>query len=198
MKHAAPRPAGRIRPSGRLALAVLALAGAVVVLMGGQGTFAFWTDEATVSTGSLSAGKLDLTVDGQQGRPSPYVKTDLALGAMVPGESVARIVTVANVGDAPLTWVPQVSKGGGLGPALTVEMTVGTGVTVNNTTAYPRTGTCTGGTPIGAGATSAPLPKGESRQLCVKVTLPASTGNEFQGATGGSVTLALNASQVLP
>lgn len=200
MKHAAPRAPRRPRPTRRLMLAALALLAAVLILMGGQGTFAFWTDEASVSTGSFNAGKLDLIVDGQQGKPTAYVKTDLKMDAMLPGESVARIITVANVGDAPLTWVPLVTKSGNgtLGPALTVEMSLSTSGTPTNTTAYPRTGTCPAGATVTSGTTSAPLGKNETRQLCVKVTLPTSTGNGFQSATGGVVTIALNASQVIP
>ncbi|WP_435741559.1 TasA family protein [Nocardioides sp. SYSU DS0663] len=198
MKHAARRAERQPRRHARLAAGVAALLGAVVVLMGGQGTFAFWTDQASVTGGSFVAGKLDLTVDGQQGASAPHVKADLAMGSMLPGESVARVITVANVGDAPLTWVPQVTKGGGLGPALTVEMTVGPSTSVTNSTTYPRVGTCSGGTVMNAGATSGRLSRGESRQLCVRVALPADTGNGFQGASGGSVTISLNASQVLP
>src|SRR3712207_3686959 len=79
---------GRRDISGRI-IAVLGLLGAAVIGLGGQGTYAYWTDMDGVSGGSFSSGTLDLTVDGVQGNPSSYVKTNLALGSMVPGESVA-------------------------------------------------------------------------------------------------------------
>lgn len=188
--HRADRP----RRSGRLVLAVLALLGAAVVLVGGQGTFAYWNDQATVTGDGFSSGTLDLTVDGQQGNPTAYVKTDLALSQMLPGESVARTVTVANAGDVPFTWVPSVTKGGGLGPALTVELW--RGATASSTTAYPRTGSCTGGTLVAPGGAPVRLAQGGEQSLCVKVSLPANTLNGFQGKTG-SVTLALTATQAL-
>lgn len=200
MKHAAPRPRVQARRPSRPVLAVLALLAAVLVLMGGQGTLAFWSDEATISTGPITSGRFDLTVDGQQGKDTAYVKTDLALDKMLPGESVARAITVQNAGDAPLTWkVGQVTTAGDLGPVLVVEMRRGAKVdNVTDQATSLRTGTCEGGADVSSGLTSPVLKPGATHALCVKVTLRKDAGNEFQGKSSGSVNFALNATQVTP
>ena len=178
-------------------MAVLGLLGAVFIGLGGQGTYAYWQDSDGVSGGSFSSGTLDLTVDGVQGNPSSYVKTDLALGSMVPGESVAATLTLANAGAVDFTWTATATTGGGLGPAFVVEMYAGSTQTGNDTT-YPRTEGCTStATPVVSGTTSTRLNKTVTQNLCVKVTLPTSTGNAFQNQTTGSVSVAIAATQVL-
>ena len=165
--------------------------------LGGQGTYAYWADSDGVSGGSFSSGTLDLTVDGVQGNPSSYVETDLALASMVPGESVASTLTLANAGSVDFTWTATVTTGGGLGPAFVVEMYAGSTQSGNDTT-YPRTEGCSStASPVISGTTSTRLNTGSSQNLCVKVTLPTSTGNAFQNQTTGSVAVAIAATQVI-
>lgn len=178
-------------------LGVLALLGVAVLGMGGQGTFAFWNDSDTVIGGTFTAGKLDLTVDGQQGNPTAYAKTNLALSAMVPGESVASTLALANAGDADLTYVATVTKAGALAAPLSVELYAGSTETGDDAT-YPRTEGCTStATPITSGSTATRLNRGASQNVCVKVTLPPSTDTSFQSASSGSVTLTIVATQVV-
>jgi alternate signal-mediated exported protein len=178
-------------------IAVLGLLGAAVIGLGGQGTYAYWTDMDGVSGGSFSSGTLDLTVDGAQGNPSSYVKTDLALASMVPGESVAATLALANVGSVDFTWTATVTTGGGLGPAVVVEMYANSTQTGNDAS-YPRTEGCTStATPITSGTTSTRLNKTTTQNLCVKVTLPTSVGNGFQNQTTGTVSVAIAATQAL-
>jgi alternate signal-mediated exported protein len=182
--------------SGRV-IAVLGLLGAAVIGLGGQGTYAYWADLDGVSGGTFTSGTLDLTVDGVQGSPSSYVKTNLALASMVPGESVAATLSLANVGAVDFTWTATVTTGGGLGPAFVVELYANSTQSGDDAT-YPRAETCSStATPITSGTTSTRLNKSSSQNLCVKVTLPTSTGNAFQNQATGSVSVAIAATQAL-
>ncbi len=198
-KHSAPRRGTVARENGsgrrKVWLGIAAAGVATALLIGGQGTFAFWTDSATVTSGTISSGTLDLKVDNAQGNPTAYAKTTLAMSAMLPGESVAVNIAVTNAGDAPFTWVPTVTKGGDLGGALQVDLY--RGATVDATS--PRKQVCKDGTMLTSGQTVSTLAKGDSAQnLCVQVTLPTSVGNGLQGKAAESVTIALAAKQVLP
>lgn len=186
-----------LRPTtrrGSLVAAIVALGIAALLLIGGRGTFAYWNDTATVGGGTFSSGKLDLTVDGAQGNPTAYAETGLALSGMVPGESVAANVVLANAGDADFTWIASASTGGDLGPALAVEVFIGS--QSGDDTSYPRTETCSG-TALTLGSTATRLNRTQSSTICVEVTLPAATGNAFQSRTTGSVTLTVDATQVI-
>lgn len=195
---------GRHRRSqqGRAGRSVVGVAAALLVglLLGGsQGSYAFWSDRDDVVGGTFTSGTLDLTVDGQQGRPTAYTKTALALNRMVPGESVAAVLTIRNAGDADLTWVPTVTTSGDLSPHLVVTLFRG-GIATGQTTTYPRQQTCSGGTALTAGNQVSPrlTPGGTPQTLCVQVTMPATKGNEVQGLTGLDLGIRLSATQVLP
>lgn len=190
---------------GRLTRAAVAAVAAVVLLLGAQGTLSFWSDRATVTGGQFTSGTLNLTVDNQEGNPTPYAKTSLTLTGMLPGESVAAVVQVRNTGTAPFTWTATATTSNtgttDLGPFLTVQMYLGSAAT--NTSSYPRTGTCTTTTaPVGSGSTSTRLNAGTVGQtgqaLCVRVALPSGVLNEAQGKTTGAVTIRLDATQALP
>ncbi len=75
------------------------------------GTMAFWTDTATIKSGTVKAGTLDLTVGNAEGNSSnlqgtggtfPY--SDLTIAGLVPGESIARPFVVRNFGNTPFTF----------------------------------------------------------------------------------------------
>ncbi|WZH53513.1 MAG: SipW-dependent-type signal peptide-containing protein [Nocardioides alkalitolerans] len=185
----------------RLTRAALASVAAVLLLLGAQGTFAFWSDRATVTGGPITSGSLDLTVDGSQGAPS-YAKTGLTLNGMLPGESVAETVVVRNVGSAPFRWTATVTPGGDLGPALDVQLYLGSATTGDDTT-YPRTEGCaTTTTPVVSGTTATRLDPGAvgtaGQTLCIRVALPSSVGDAYQARTSGSVSVRLDATQALP
>lgn len=178
---------------------VLAAAAALMiglVLGGSQGTFAFWTDTDSVSAGTFTTGTLDLTVDGQQGAPTAYAETELALTKMVPGETVAATLTIRNAGDADFTWVPTITESGTLAPFLDVTLTRGAMAGAVDTT-YPRQQGCSAGTSMLSGAVAPNLPVSSSITLCALVTLPATLGNEVQGLSGYTLTLGLAATQRL-
>lgn len=69
------------------------------------GTMAYWTDEATIETGTLTSGTLDLTVgstveasENLRGPGGSYEYSTLTIGGLVPGESIARPFVVRNFG----------------------------------------------------------------------------------------------------
>ncbi|WP_299058025.1 hypothetical protein [uncultured Nocardioides sp.] len=196
-RHRAARTAGGrsgSRPGSRAA-PLAAGVGAVLLLVPTAGTtLAAWTDRSTVAGDGFTSGRLDLVVDGRTGLDTTHARPDLALEGMVPGESTAATLSVANGGDADLDWTPTVTTGGGLGPALTVELWLGGRASADDTT-YPRTETCTGGTRLLPGR-SVRADRGSTRDLCVLATLPTSTDDAYQGRTSGSVTVRLDATQV--
>lgn len=190
------RPASRSRRGRGVALLSLVAVAFLATGMSVKGTFASWNDSGTVTGGTFSSGTLDITVDGAQGKPTAYAKTNLALAAMVPGESAASTLSIANVGNADFTWVATASTGGDLGPALTVQMYLNSTDTGDDAT-YPRTEGCSGGTLITSGSTATRLNRAATQNVCVVVSLPTSTGDAFQGKTTGSVSISLVATQVL-
>jgi predicted ribosomally synthesized peptide with SipW-like signal peptide len=80
--------------------AVLSLG--VVAALGTTGTFAFWTDSATVSGTSFTAGTLDLQVNNADSVAN--ASGTLSMTNMSPGATSAQILTVKNNGNVPLKW----------------------------------------------------------------------------------------------
>ena len=182
-------------------LAVLVWISGVVLMLavGVGGTMAFWSDEATVETGSLDAGRLDVTLNGElAGEGGVLVDTQFQIADLVPGESFARTITVGNGGTVPLDYTMTGSTSGTLGAAL--RWTVVPGGSANNVGAVAggnRAGSCTGGTttypsaaisgsassPTGIIGTHRPLAVDASEQVCVIVALDANAASALQGAT---------------
>ena len=178
---------------GKIILGVVASVVALTVLLGSQGSLAFWRTSGTVPGVKLDSGTIDLTVaDNQQGTGSGYAVSSLAVANLLPGETIAATVKINNAGSSDFTWTPTASAGGPLGSSLVVTMTTGA-ATVGQTT-YPRTTTC-GGSAVTSGGTGARLNRGGASQtLCVQVGLPMSAPSSAQGASG-TVTVAIAAKQ---
>lgn len=171
----------------------------MALTLGVGGTMAFWSDQASVDTGSLGAGRLDVTLNGQlTGEGGVIADTQFSIGDLVPGESFARAITVGNGGTVPLDYTMTGSTSGALGPAL--RWTVVPGGSADNAGTVAggdRTGTCTGGTitypsaaisdaaasPTGVIAARRPLAVGANEQVCVIVALDANAASTLQGAT---------------
>lgn len=183
-----------------------ASAALTAIAVGGAGTLGWWNDTATATGATLGAGNLDLTVGGAQGNPAAYSWTALAASGLAPGESVAAQVSMANAGTTPFTLTATGTGTGTLLPYATVAVTDG-GSASNSGSAYPRTGSCTGGTATWSGTlttgstavtlTSAAVAAAATRTLCVVVSLPGTTANAAQG-TSGTVAFTLTATQVAP
>lgn len=204
-RSAAPR---RQRRSGRTR-AVLCL-GAVAVMATGlsvKGTFAFWTDAATATTGSFTAGTLDITVNGQlagaAGNGGTTTVASLTMANMVPGESVAAAFPVANNGSIPLTYNLTGTGSGGLAVANGLQYSVTFGAAATNTGSAAggnRAGACGGTVSTDANtqllasaatsfATNRALTNGASDTVCVVARLNSSAPNALQGLSGSAAFL---------
>jgi predicted ribosomally synthesized peptide with SipW-like signal peptide len=176
------------RNPGQRSQKLRALLGLGVLLgIGATGTFAFWTDDVTITGTSFTAGTIDLKVNNAD---SITGYTSLNLATMVPGNSTAAVLTIKNNGTAPLkytaTATPSNADGKGLGAALAVKVTADSSITSTSPSA-----TCAG-TALTGTATSlnasliSPgrlLAAGASETICVQVKLPDAAASALQGAT---------------
>lgn len=196
------RPRGRHRAGARRRVPWIraGLVVAVLSLVTTPGTFAFWTDRSDVEGTTITTGTLDLRVDDQD-TVNGYAALDLE--AMVPGDSVAAVLTVRNSGTAPLEYTATATSsnadGQGLAAAFEVRVTGSAAVAGS----APRR-TCAGavlagtGSTLSAGLVSAGrlLAAGAAESLCVEVTLPADAPASLQGSTT-DVSLAFTATSEL-
>lgn len=201
--HRAAAPRRRTRRSGRTR-AIISL-GAVAVLATGmsvKGTFAFWTDAATVNAGGFSSGTLDISVNGAlaQQNGGTTALTAFKLDTMVPGESVAFSFPVKNEGTVPLTYKVTGTGSGPLAVAGGLQYAVYFGSAATNTGTSAngnRAGSCgsaaatdTNTTALtGTSATLSAdrtLAVGTSDTVCVIARLNYNAGNDLQGKTGNA------------
>lgn len=141
-----PTPAQPVRRSRR-GTATLAIAAGTALLLGGAGTYAYWSTETALTAGVIESGDLDLTLgDGTWTlagvlQPATAV-TDLTDVRLVPGDvlTLTQPITVTLVGDtiaADLTSTLGPSfTSGSLAPYLDVELTLPAGLgtaTADNT-----------------------------------------------------------------
>jgi predicted ribosomally synthesized peptide with SipW-like signal peptide len=155
--------------------------------IGSAGTFAHWTDQVTVTGITFTAGTIDLKVNNQD-TVTGY--TTLNISNMVPGNSVAGVLSVKNAGTAPLKYTAVSAATNGdsknLRGGLTVKVTGDSSVTGSSPSA-----TCNGSSLSGTGSalnsglvtTGRLLTANASENLCVQVTLPSSASTSLQGAT---------------
>ncbi|GHJ59577.1 hypothetical protein NOK12_20950 [Nocardioides sp. OK12] len=200
--HRAEKVPRRGRPLSGLLVAAAVLLGAT----GGLGTFAYWNDVETVSGGTVTAGSLDLTVNGVQG---PYVWNVLQMNDMAPGESVAASLVIENAGSTPftVTVTGAAATTGAVSVLPYVTATVRVGGTASSDDDYPRTETCSGGTlafesklttasqPL---ATTTVIPRSPgSSTLCVSLSLAGAAPMDVQRSTF-TPSFELTATQVRP
>lgn len=171
-----------------------ALLGLGVLLgVGATGTFAYWTDDVTISGTSFTSGTIDLQVNSADA----YATTTLSMAAMVPGNTSAEVLTVKNNGTAPLKY----TMTGGLAgtDAAAYDTTGSLKLTIVLGGAKSGTGnssTCTGGTVIHGptaltattstsiiGAGRGPLAASGTEGLCFQVTFAAAAPGTLQGKT---------------
>jgi predicted ribosomally synthesized peptide with SipW-like signal peptide len=166
----------------------------MVVGLGATGTYAYWTDTATVSGTAISAGTIDLKVNkgvgGDQDNISDY--TTMNISTMVPGNSTAGTITVKNNGTAPLNYYVNASGTNtdtkGLAAALTIKVTGdaatgGSGSAKTCPGAALSTATGFGADMLGSAAVPRLLAAGASETLCIQATLPTNASTTLQGAT---------------
>jgi predicted ribosomally synthesized peptide with SipW-like signal peptide len=168
------QPFGRRRPLAIIALAVLSIAS----IGSGVASLAIWTDSAT-SSGTFTAGTIDLTTS-----PS----TLFTVTGAVPGDSGSASLTVANAGTASLRYAMTSSStnADGLGLRNQLQLTITAGACPGGSTLYATGAIASAafGDPTqGSHSGDRTLAASASEQLCFAWSLPASTGNAYQGAT---------------
>lgn len=166
-----------------------ALALGAVVSIAATGSLAAWTDTVTVNGTTLTAGRIDLRVNNQDAITG---YSGLNISNMVPGNSVAAVVTVSNNGTVPLTYtLDSVAVDGapaGMGAQLAARLTGASSVTGT----LPNQ-TCGGTVITGSGSSfngalipnpiARTLAVGASETLCIQATLSSTAPSTIQGAS---------------
>jgi len=166
----------------------VALSSGLLFGVGAAGTFAHWTDDVTVTGITFTAGTIDLKVNNLD-TITGY--TTLNISNMVPGNTVAGVLTVKSSGTAPLKYTATStatdSDGKNLRGALTVKVTGDSSVTgsspsatcagstLSGTSSSLNTGLITTGRLLAAG--------GATESICIQVTLPSGASSSLQGGT---------------
>ncbi len=172
---------------------LIALLGAVSILTVGAGSMSLaqFTDSAT-STWAFSTGTIDVNT-------SPTVFT--AVSNMVPGDTSTQALTVTNAGTGALRYAIAVVATNPLGAQL--QLTIKTQDAGGGCAAFTGTsvlaatslnGAAVGSSAQGANAGDRTLAAAASEVLCLRISLPLTTGNTFQGATSAA-TLTFDAEQ---
>jgi alternate signal-mediated exported protein len=166
----------------------VALSSGLLFGVGAAGTFAHWTDDVTMTGITFTAGTIDLKVNNLDTIAS---YTTLNISNMVPGNTVAGVLTVKSSGTAPLKYTATStatdSDGKNLRGALTVKVTGDSSVTGSSPSA-----TCAGSALSGTGSslntgliTTGRLlaAGGATESICIQVTLPSGASSSLQGGT---------------
>lgn len=185
------RTAGRRRAHARRRVPVrLLLCLGILAAPAVSGTYAYWTDDVPIAGVDLTAGTLDLTVNGAD----PYASATLAMPAMVPGSSAAETLTVANAGTAPAkyttigglsgTGAADYAAAGSNGLLITITDGTASGGSCGGTTLLAETPlTATTTTSLLSARPVAALAPAATDQLCVRVRLAAAAPSSLQGKT---------------
>jgi predicted ribosomally synthesized peptide with SipW-like signal peptide len=192
------------RSSGlRRLLSLGILAGAFTI-----GTYAFWTDDATITGTTFTAGTLDLKVNSSDS--SATTTLGMSSTPMVPGDTSAEVLTVKDGGTVPLKY----TLTGGLtgtdaaaySSAAALKLTVVAG---GARAGSGNAATCTGGTTIYGptalttvttsaiiGTRRGPLTAGGTEALCFQITFDAAAPSSLQGKTATATFTATGTSDV--
>lgn len=197
------------------------LATGIMFGLGATGTYAFWTDQGTISSAELQSGTLDLTARESSGGsdnltgtgPNNWNYTALNINDMLPNESISRTVVIRNSGSTPFRFNATVASSDN-------DLTSGSNglqvIVFDNSTAASQTGsqsagnragTCSGGSQVFSGFVSTSsssnifgsdvsLPNNaDTRSLCVRVVLNSNAPNSLQDEST-DVVLTFNATQL--
>lgn len=151
-------------------LQVAAVVGALGLGSAGVASMALFTDDATVKV-TAASGTLDITVNGDQGNPTPKQVT-LPLSVFKPGDTTTTTLTIHNAGNLPATLQVAIAGTGptALGAQLDATLTAA-GVT-------PATAKANG-----VHLDAVPLTAGADVPVTLTLSLPANTANSWQGVT---------------
>jgi predicted ribosomally synthesized peptide with SipW-like signal peptide len=172
----------------------------LVLGLGSMGTFAYWTDQVTVTGVTFSSGSIDLRVNNLDTVTS---YTTLNLSNMVPGNSSAGVLTIKNQGLSPLKYTATTSATNGDGKDLRSGLSVkvtgdssvsGSGAsTTCSSSALSGTSSSLNG---GLVTTGRLLQPGTTETLCIQITLPTTASSSLQSATS-DISMAFNATSDL-
>lgn len=184
-RRRSPQP--RLRRGLASARVRAALGLGVVLTAFVTGTFAYWSDAVTVNGAKFTAGTIDLKVNNQD-TVAGY--TTLNLSTMVPGNSMAGVLTIRNGGTAPLKYTALTTATNADGKNLRGNLVVKVTGAASTTGTSPAM-TCGGTTVTGSQtslngsllSTSRLLAAGASETLCVQISLPTTASTTLQGAT---------------
>lgn len=160
----------RVWAAGMLMTAVCMTGALALALAGTDGSFALWSDTASVDAGSLTSGTAELTAAWPAGHnPARWQN-------LLPGESIRQPVELTNAGAVPLAVAASTPTGSSGFELRVVAGTCGSA---------PLSGPALGGTPASVVTQSSPavpfvLNAGTSRVACVEVramaaAVPAAT-----------------------
>lgn len=186
----------------------------VLLGVGSVNTMAFFTDDATMTTGNFTSGTLDIRLNADTnnvGQGGTWANTSFAIANLIPGESVASSFPVRNDGTVPFKWSTMATASGTLAPQLRFTTYLGgTAANTGTQAAGNRAGTCTGGTAqttdvtlngtavnVITQAAAGTIAVGASQAVCVRVQLVSTAPNTAQGQTA-SASYVFNAVQVNP
>lgn len=200
-----PRRTRRRRLSSVRVRALLSLG--VALGIGAVGTFAYWTDDVTVTGTTFTAGTLDLQVNNLDS----YATTTLSMTGMVPGSTSAEVLTVKNNGTAPAKYTltgglsgtnaADFSTAGANGLLLTIRLggtksgATCTGGTATLVTDLPLTAT-TSTSILAKRPTSALTALGGNEVLCFQVKLADTAPSSLQGKTAVATFTATGTSDI--
>ena len=170
---------------------ILGLAVAALLFIGiaGIGTWAYFLDTEASTDNTLAAGTLDLSLTNESGVPLPF-----NVGSIAPGETVESRVSIGNEGSLQLRYamITDVVVDSSLADQLQCRLYD----YANGTDLYNGSlrGAHIGDPSQGRQKGDRVLDGGSEDYLAIEVTLPADTGNEFQGLST-SVTFSFIAEQ---
>ena len=167
-----------------IALATVAVSGIAAITTG-----AVFNSTATINGNAFTAGTVTLSANP--------ASTVFNAPNMAPGDVITAPITVQNTGSLELRYAMESVTTGNLANALTLAVKTGvtdctnTGFSATGTSLYAQgaLGTAAGSKVFGDKAQGPDtgdrvLAAGTSEVLCLQVTLPATTDNTYQGATG--------------
>lgn len=165
-------------------------------------TLAYWTDQSTLSTGTIQSGRLDLLLNNElAGQGGTLSSTAWELSNVVPGDSVAGLVTIGRAsGTIGFDYTVTAADGPGTGLAPHLRWRVTNGAVTGTA---PRT-TCTGTVVMDSRAlssTATAVASGsltgttQSTTLCVEALLPATVTDPAAMGKTASAVLRVSATQ---
>lgn len=175
----------------------------LVLGLGAVGTLAAWQDSATATSGTLTAGTIDLTLrqassssDGAVGIGINFAFSDFTGTGLVPsGTAIAKQLTPKNSGSSNFGYQISVTGSGTLATdssGLNVKIFASSSCTPSMVS---NTGALYSGKVGGAATTSRTLNSAATDPLCVLAWLDAATANTLQGQSG-VILLSFTATQV--